>query len=46
MGYIEGELMAVNYIAKRHTLIAVDEILQTQGKKLFWRAVRECVEDL
>jgi hypothetical protein len=26
MGYIKAELMAINYISKRHALILVDEI--------------------
>lgn len=27
MGFIVGELMALNYVAKSHALIAVDEVL-------------------
>jgi hypothetical protein len=31
--------------AKQCALMAVDEILKTQGKKLFWKAVRERIEN-
>ena len=52
MGYIEGALMAVNYIAKRHALIAVDEILDALDKSLidadieWFKQVKEEIEKL
>jgi hypothetical protein len=56
MGYIEGALMAVNYIAKRHGLIAVDEILKSNptliscdGAELnyaYWIDVKKEIDEL
>lgn len=56
MGYIENELMAFNYIAKRHTLIAVNEILKSNPYSIdcniiepnyaYWINVKQEIEKL
>jgi hypothetical protein len=52
IGYIEGELMAMNYIAKRHALIAVDEIWNAlESARVFeeydyWQEVKQEIEKL
>ena len=50
MEYIEGELMAMNYIAKRHALIAVDEILKDNPfdviKLQYWGKVKQEINEL
>ena len=55
MGYIEGELMAMNYIAKRQALIVVDELLDSHwndrecgiGSKVqFYRMVKSEIKKL
>lgn len=50
MGYIEGALMTVNYIAKRHALITIEYCLETSKYMpltlKYWEEVKEEVEKL
>jgi hypothetical protein len=48
MGFIEGELMAMNYIAKRNALITIEYCLETSKYMpltlKYWEEVKEEVD--
>ena len=50
MGFIEGELMAMNYIAKRNALITIEYCLETSKYMpltlKYWEQVKEEVDRL
>lgn len=55
MGFIKGQIMAINYMSKRYSIVAVDEIIGTvksvssneiELDEFYWRQVKQEIEKL